>query len=77
MIGPNWACCLASLLVSAGEGGWNSVVGGSSMLAESARAVEREIEGKDSNAELIGGADEFKKACSCALLAASSAAAAV
>lgn len=33
--------------------------------------------GKDSDAVLIGGVTEFKKACSCALLAASSAAAAV
>lgn len=47
------------------------------MLAESAVAVESEIVGKDSDAVLIGGLVEFRKACSCALLAASSAAAAV
>ena len=47
------------------------------MLAESAVAVESEIVGKDSDAVLIGGLVEFRNACSCALLAASSAAAAV
>jgi hypothetical protein len=47
------------------------------MLAESAVAVESEIVGKDSDAVLIGGLVELRKACSCALLAASSAAAAV
>lgn len=45
------------------------------MLVESARAVDNEIVGNDSDAELIGEY-EFKNACSCALLAASSAAAA-
>lgn len=45
------------------------------MLAASARAVDKEIVGNDSDAELIGEY-EFKNACSCALLAASSAAAA-
>lgn len=52
------------------------MVGGKSRFALSARAVEREMVGKDSCAELIGGDAEFRKACSCALLAASSAAAA-
>ena len=47
------------------------------MLAESAVAVESDIVGKDSDAVLIGGLIEFKNACSCALLAARSAAAAV
>jgi hypothetical protein len=47
------------------------------MLVESAVAVESEIVGKDSDAVLIGGLVEFRKACSWALLAASSAAAAV
>ena len=47
------------------------------MFAESAVAVEREIVGKDSDAVLICGVIEFRNACSWALLAASSAAAAV
>lgn len=47
------------------------------MFAESARAVESEILGSDSDGVLIGGEPEAKKACSCALLAASKAAAAV
>ena len=46
-------------------------------MAESAVAVEREMVGKESDAVLIGGDVEFRKACSCARLAASSAAAAV
>ena len=74
--GPNWACCFARLLVSAGEGGWKRVVGGSSMFAESAVAVDREIVGNDSEAVLIGGEVELRNACSCWRLAASSAAAA-
>ena len=53
------------------------MVGGSSMLAESAVAVESDIVGNDSDAVLIGGLLEFRNACSCALLAASNAAAAV
>lgn len=39
-------------------------------------AVEREIVGKDSDGLLIGGVVELRKSCSCALLAASNAAAA-
>lgn len=53
------------------------MVGGSSMLAESAVAVDSDIVGNDSDAVLIGGLLEFRNACSCALLAASNAAAAV
>jgi hypothetical protein len=52
------------------------VVGGSSMLVESAVAVEREMVGKDSDGLLIGGVVELRNNCSCALLAASNAAAA-
>ena len=40
------------------------MVVGSSMFAESARAVDRDIVGKDSDAVLIGGVEEFRKACS-------------
>lgn len=46
------------------------------MFAESARAVDNDIVGKDRVGLLIVGKPEFKNACSCALLAASSAAAA-
>ncbi len=46
------------------------------MLLQSAVAVEREMVGKDSDGLLIGGVVEFKNNCSCALLAASKAAAA-
>lgn len=53
------------------------MVGGSSIFEESARAVEREIVGKDRVALLMPGLEEFRNACSCALLAASSAAAAL
>jgi hypothetical protein len=52
------------------------VVGGSSILLESAVAVERDIVGRDSDALLIGGVVELRNNCSCALLAASNAAAA-
>ena len=45
-------------------------------MLESAVAVEREIVGKDSDGVLIGGVVELRKSCSCALLAASNAAAA-
>ena len=45
---------------------------------ESAVAVDRDIVGKDSDAELIGGdAEELRNACSCCRLAANRAAAAV
>ena len=47
------------------------------MLAESARAVDKEIVGRESEALLIGGVAELRNACSCALLAANSAAAAL
>jgi len=47
------------------------------MFEESARAVDNDIVGKDSVGVLMGGLVEFRKACSWALLAASSAAAAV
>jgi len=47
------------------------------MLEESARAVDKDMVGKDSEGVLMGGVPEFRNACSCALLAASSAAAAV
>ena len=47
------------------------------MFAESAVAVESDMVGKDSDAVLIGGVVELRKACSRALLAASSAAAAL
>lgn len=47
------------------------------MFAESAVAVDNEIVGNDSEAVLIGGLIELRKACSWALLAASSAAAAL
>lgn len=46
------------------------------MLVESAVAVEREMVGKDSDGLLIGGVVELRNNCSCALLAASNAAAA-
>jgi hypothetical protein len=52
------------------------VVGGSSILLESAVAVESEMVGNDSDALLIGGVIELRNNCSCALLAASNAAAA-
>ena len=45
-------------------------------MLESAVAVERDIVGKDSDGVLIGGVFELRNNCSCALLAASSAAAA-
>lgn len=38
---------------SAGDGGWNKVVGGSSVFALSALAVDKEIVGKDKEGELI------------------------
>lgn len=47
------------------------------MLVESARAVDNDIVGSDSVAAVIPPLVEFKNACSCALLAASKAAAAV
>lgn len=47
------------------------------MLDESARAVDREMVGRESDAVLMGGEAEFRKACSWALLAASRAAAAL
>jgi len=46
------------------------------MLLQSAVAVEREMVGKDSDGVLIGGVVELRNNCSCALLAASNAAAA-
>lgn len=54
-MGPNWACCLACRRASSGDGGWKRVVGNSSMFGLSAVAVDRDIVGKDSDAELIGG----------------------
>jgi hypothetical protein len=51
-------------------------VGGASILLQSAVAVEREMVGKDSDGVLIGGVVELRNNCSCALLAASNAAAA-
>ena len=58
--------------------GWNNVVGGSSIFAASALAVDKDIVGRERVGILIPGLDvELRKACSCALLAASSAAAAV
>lgn len=54
------------------------MVGGSSIFCESACAVDREIEGREREAMVIGGVPaELRKACSWALLAASRAAAAV
>ena len=47
------------------------------MFEESARAVDRDIVGNESVGLLMGGFVAFKNACSCALLAASSAAAAL
>ena len=46
------------------------------MLLQSAVAVERDMVGKDSDGLLIGGVVELRNNCSCALLAASNAAAA-
>ncbi len=51
------------------------MVGGSSILAESALAVDNEIVGKDNDGELICGDGEFMRVCCCA--AASKAAVAV
>ena len=51
-------------------------MGGSSIFAESAVAVESDIVGNDNDAVLMGGEAELRKACSWARLAASSAAAA-
>lgn len=56
LIGANCACCFANRLVSSRDGGRNSVVGGSSILWLSAVAVDREIVGRDNEAELIGTA---------------------
>lgn len=76
--GPNCACCLCNLRASAGDGGWKRVVGGSSIFDASALAVDSDIVGRDSVGLLIPGLDvEFRNACSCALLAAKSAAAAL
>jgi hypothetical protein len=53
------------------------VVVGASIIWESALAVVKEMLGTDREAFVMGGVPaEFRKACSCALLAASSAAAA-
>jgi hypothetical protein len=46
------------------------------MLAESARAVDNEMLGKESEGVLMGGESDARNACSWALLAANSAAAA-
>jgi hypothetical protein len=48
---------------SAGDGGWNNVFGGSSILEESAVAVEREMVGKERDAVLICDGDELRKTC--------------
>ncbi len=52
------------------------MVGGIPILLQSAVAVEREMVGNDSDGLLIGGVVELRNSCSCALLAASNAAAA-
>ena len=61
--GPNCACCLAIRRASAGEGGRNSVVGGSSIFALSALAVDKDMVGNDSDGELICGEGELTKPC--------------
>lgn len=68
---------MAILRASAGEGGWKRVVGGSSVFALSARAVDKEIVGSDSVGELTRCEGEFRKACCCAAAAASREAVAV
>ena len=61
---------MAILRASAGEGGWNKVVGGSSVFTLSALAVDNEIVGSDNEGELICCEGEFWKACCCARSAA-------
>lgn len=52
-------------------------MGGSSILALSALAVDSEIVGRDKDGELIGGEGEFMRVCCCAAAAARRAAVAV
>jgi len=67
--GPNCASALACRFASAIEGGWKSVVGGSSILASPAFAVDREMVGKDRDGALIGGDGLFRRCCCCAATA--------
>lgn len=51
--GPNCACCLRIRRISAGDGGLYNVVGGSSIFALSAVAVDSDIVGRGTDAGLI------------------------
>ncbi len=61
--GPNCASILACRFASATEGGWKRVVGGSSMLASPAFAVDRDIVGSESEGALMIGDGLLSRCC--------------